>query len=101
MRAVGGFGCRGGTDPPRGRVQQLLLYIEQGELQTLERDRDGVFRCRSRSGGGIELLDWFELAGPQAHPAVSAGEGRLEVPQVAQGWERVVDRRYETARGVR
>ncbi len=84
-----------------GLLEGLALYVAQeGELQFLSRDADGVLRYRrSETVGPIALTGWREFAGdgPEDAAHVLHGEDRFWyfAPGVSS-WQRTVGDSYET-----
>ena len=82
----------GGGD---GVPERLLLHVASGELQTLERDADGVYRYRSSTKvGPIEPVGWRRL--PEGGLLFLGGDRFWVFRGAERGWRRAVSGGYET-----
>jgi hypothetical protein len=89
-------------DGTGGALESLVLYVaNEGEMQFLSRDEDGVLRYRrSEPVGPIALSGWMRFGGGVSPDAAHLlyGEDRFwYFAPGATGWQRAVGDSYETA----
>jgi hypothetical protein len=83
-----------------GRVERLMFYVEEsGDLQSLRRDGDGVFRYQdSHEVGQMKLLGWDAGASTDSRDIIFLGDSQFWfLPTDANSlWTRQVEGSYET-----